>query len=104
MKHKRLVIVLLTLVFVGVIGFGAMAKLQFSLTTPVQAIPSSGVPQEALGQFYSDHKLELYTLYYDFDSDGDIDVAVGTGGPIRIIENRTVENQPAAVAAPTAGR
>lgn len=71
-----------------VTALGLVAKVDWPLAGPAQAIPQAGVPQQELARFYAEHQIELYTLYYDFDSDGDIDIAYAVDGPIRIIENR----------------
>ncbi len=36
---------------------------------------------------------ETYILYSDLDGDGDLDIAYTTTGPIRFIENKTLERQ-----------
>ena len=81
------------------LALGLVAKVDWPLATAAQAIPQTGVPAEQLAKFEAEHQVEVYTLYYDFDSDGDIDIAYALNGPIRIIENRTTpagEMQPAA--------
>lgn len=80
------------------LALGMVARADLPLATAAQAIPQKGIPVEQLAQFEAEHQVEVYTLYYDFDNDGDIDIAYALDGPIRIIENRATtagESRPA---------
>ncbi|HNW91723.1 MAG TPA: hypothetical protein PKM88_02310 [bacterium] len=71
-------------------AIGLVAKADLPLAAAAQAIPQTGISPANLEQFNQEHQIELYTLYYDFDHDGDIDIAYAMEGPIRIVENQSV--------------
>lgn len=77
------------------LAVGLVAKADWPLAAPAQAIPHTGITAEQLAKLEVEHTIEVYTLYYDFDNDGDIDIAYALNGPIRIIESKpATDNAP----------